>query len=158
MSAIKLALSLLVFGSSLAFGQNPVRTKGQLLYLPIYSHIWHGEITRDGQPVKTLLSVSVSIRNMDPSNAITITSAQYFSTGGTKLKEYVSAPSTIAPMATYELFVPRSDDTGGSGANFVIVWKADRAANAPVVEAIHADLPGSRSIIFTTAARQIVAD
>jgi hypothetical protein len=159
MHSFKWSLTVLVLFSGLAFGENPPRrVKGQLLYLPIYSHIWHGEITRDGQPIKTLLSISVSIRNTDPSNAITLTSAQYFNTGGAKLKEYLSAPRTIAPMATYELFIARSDDTGGSGANFVIAWKSDSAASAPIVEAIHADLPGSRTIIFTTAARQIAVD
>jgi hypothetical protein len=61
-------------------------------------------------------------------------------------------------MATYEIFVPRSDDTGGSGANFVIVWKSDAPASEPIVEGIHANLPVGRSIAFITSARPIPAD
>ncbi|MBL0121764.1 MAG: DUF3124 domain-containing protein [Betaproteobacteria bacterium] len=126
--------------------------------MPIYSHIWHGEVDGKGQPTKTLVSVSVSIRNTDPSKAIRVSSAQYFDTDGKKLREYVPAPKTIGPMGTLELFIPRSDDTGGSGANFVIAWKSDVAVNAPIVEALHANLPSGRSIAFTTSARQIIVE
>jgi len=159
MHSIRSTLWLALLVSNLSFAQDQIgRTKGQLLYLPVYSHISHGELTRDGQPAKTLLSVSVSIRNTDPSHAIQITSAQYFNTRGQRLREYVPSPTLVAPMGTHELFIPRSDETGGSGANFVIAWKSDAAVNAPIVEAIHADLPGSRSITFTTSARQILRE
>ncbi len=159
MNSMKWALWSLALFSSLAFGQGAAgRTNGQVLYLPIYSHIWHGEVDSNGQPMKTLVSVSVSIRNTDPSKPIRITSAQYFDTDGKRLREYIPAPRTIAPMGTYELFIPRSDDTGGSGANFVITWKSDASVNAPIVQAFHAHLPAGRSIAFTTSARQILVD
>jgi hypothetical protein len=145
--------------SGLAFGQSPAgRSLGQTLYLPVYSHIWHGETDSKGQPMKALVSVSVSIRNTDPEKPIQITSAQYFDTDGKKLRQYLASSRIIGPMATYEIFVPRSDDTGGSGANFVIVWKADAPASRPVVEGIHANLPAGRSIAFTTSAQAIPAD
>lgn len=145
---------LLVTSGTLAWGQiAPGKSTGQSLYLPIYSHIWHGDLSKPNQPDKTLVSVSVSIRNTDPAKSIRIRSAQYFDTQGKKLREYVTAPLTLGPMATYELFVPRSDDTGGSGANFVITWQSDKPANPPIVEALHANLPVGRSIAFTTTAR-----
>jgi hypothetical protein len=97
----------------------------------------------------------VSIRNTDPLKSIRITSAQYYDTDGKKLKEYVVSPKTIGPMGTHELFVPRSDDTGGSGANFVISWKSDTPANPPMVEGIHANLPAGRSIAFLSSARTL---
>ncbi len=55
-------------------------------------------------------------------------------------------------MGTHELFVPRSDDTGGSGANFVIAWQSDKPANPPIVEGFHANMPVGRTIAFTTSA------
>lgn len=82
-------------------------------------------------------------------------SAQYYDTDGKRIKEYVVSPKTIPPMGTLELFIPRSDDTGGSGANFVISWKSDLAASPPIVEGIHANLPAGRAIIFATSARPI---
>jgi hypothetical protein len=86
--------------------QPAARSTGQSLYLPVYSHIWHGEMDRRGEPTRTLMSVSVSIRNTDPSRPIRIVSAQYFDTDGRKLREYVPAPHSVAPMGTYEIFVP----------------------------------------------------
>lgn len=139
-----------------AGGQVPSgRSLGQNLYLPIYSHIWHGDMAAGGERTRTLVSVSVSIRNTDPVKSIRITSAQYYDTDGKKLKEYVASPKTIGPMGTHELFVPRSDDTGGSGANFVISWKSDTPASPPMVEGIHANLPAGRSIAFLSSARAL---
>ena len=159
MKSALLAAILFALSASHAFGQAaPGRALGQLLYLPIYSHVWHGEMDQKGQPMKTLVSVSVSIRNTDPVKSIRVTSALYFDTAGKKLREYLPAPLTIGPMATHEIFVPRSDDTGGSGANFVIAWKADTPASVPIVEGFHANLPVGRAIAFTTTARAIPAE
>jgi hypothetical protein len=147
---------ILALSSGLASGQIPSgRSLGQNLYLPIYSHIWHGELDKTGRPMKTLVSVSVSIRNTDPVKSIRISSAQYYDTDGKKIKEYVTSPKIIGPMGTYELFVPGSDDTGGSGANFVISWKSDTPSSLPIVEGFHANLPVGRSIAFTTSARPL---
>ncbi|MBI3715444.1 MAG: DUF3124 domain-containing protein [Betaproteobacteria bacterium] len=156
-------LAFLVFFLSLAccpaFGQGaPVLSQGQTLYLPIYSHIWHGEAGTKDPAEKTLISALVSIRNTDPKKSIRIISAQYYDTDGKKLKEYVPAAKTIGPMATLELFVPRSDDSGGSGANFVISWKAEATVNAPLIDALHVYMTGARSISFITSARPIAVD
>ena len=145
---------LLALSCGLALGQLPSgKSLGQNLYLPVYSHIWHGETDKHGQPMKTLVSVSVSIRNTDPLKPIRITSAQYYDTDDKKLREYVTSPKTVVPMGTYELFIPRSDDTGGSGANFVISWRSEKPANPPIVEGLHANLPVGRTIAFTSSAR-----
>lgn len=128
------------------------KSTGQNLYLPIYSHIWHGNLHKGGQPTKTLMSISVSIRNTDQVRPIKLTLASYYDTDGKKIKDYISSAKVILPMATYELFVPLDDDAGGSGANFVISWQADQESSQPVVEAIHANLPAGRSVVFTTSA------
>ncbi len=159
MKSMLFSLILFALSSGLAAGQtSPGRSLGQMLYLPIYSHIWYGEVNDKGQPMKALVSVSVSIRNTDPAKSIRVTSAQYFDTDGKKLREYLPSPKTIGPMGTYEIFVPRSDDSGGSGANFVIAWKSDTPASPPIVEGFHANLPVGRSIAFTTSARPIPAE
>ena len=154
-----LVFSTLLLAASVTWAQSPTsKTAGQTLYLPIYSHIWHGDSDRHGQPAKTLVSVSVSIRNTDARQPIRITSAQYFDTDGKKLREYLNAPKVIGPMGTFELFVPRSDDTGGSGANFIITWKSDKPASAPLVQGLHANMPAGRSIAFTTSSVELPDD
>ena len=159
MKSMIVSVVLFALCNNPAFGQSsPGRSHGQFLYLPIYSHVWHGEVDRSGQPTKTLVSISVSIRNTDPAKSIRISSAQYYDTDGKRLKEYVTSPKIIVPMGTYEIFVPRSDDTGGSGANFLISWKSDTPVSPPIVEGFHANIPLGRSIAFTTWARPIPVD
>ena len=79
----KIAVLLLLLASSLAVAQAiPEKSKGQLLYLPIYSHIWFGDLDAKGKPGTLMVSALVSIRNVSPSGSIRVTSAQYYDTGG----------------------------------------------------------------------------
>lgn len=128
---------------------------GQTLYLPIYSHLYHGEANGRGQPSLNLASAHVSIRNTDAQGALKIMSARYYDTQGKLLKEYVPKPVTVGAYGTHELFVANSDQTGGSGANFIIVWSSAQPVNPPIVEALHAEIRASRSITFLTTARPV---
>lgn len=129
---------------------------GQSLYLPIYSHLYHGDVhPRTGKPSETLVSTHVSIRNTDPVAGIRVVSARYYNTEGKLLREFLAKPQTIPPLGTHELFVARSDSSGGSGANFIIDWVADRPLNPPLVEALHADIREARTLLFVTTARPI---
>lgn len=129
---------------------------GQTLYLPIYSHLYHGDLDSSGKPAEELLSAHVSIRNTDTRGILKVSSARYFDTDGKMLKEYIPTPRSVAPMGTLELFVPYRDVSGGSGANFVITWSADVAINPPLVEAVHAEVRASRGLVFVTSARPIL--
>jgi hypothetical protein len=134
----------------------PPLSTGQSLYLPIYSHLYHGDVhPRTGKPSETLVSTHVSIRNTDPRLPLKVISARYYNTEGKLLREFLPQPQTVPPLGTYELYVPRSDSSGGSGANFIIDWTAERAINPPLVEALHADIREARTLLFVTTARQI---
>lgn len=129
---------------------------GQSLYLPVYSHLYHGDVhPKTGKPSETLVSTHVSIRNTDPKSPLRIVSARYYSTAGRMLREYIDTPKSIPPLGTHELYVPRSDTSGGSGANFIIDWNAERPINPPLVEALHADIREARTLLFITTARPI---
>ncbi len=142
----------LAAAACLAFAQDaPSLSSGQSLYLPVYSHLYHGEVNpKTGKPSETLVSTHVSIRNTDMKAPIKVVSARYYNTDGKLLREYLPAPRTIPPLGTYELFVPRSDSSGGSGANFIIDWNAERPVNSPLVEALHADIREARTLLFVT--------
>lgn len=133
-------------------------SKGQTVYLPVYSHIYQGSYDRKGNADKVLLSAMISIRNRDPKRAIQVTSARYYDTGGRLLREFVGQAKTVPPFGTMELFIERHDDSGGSGANFAVVWEAETPANPPALEAVHATLEGGRSIMFTTTGSPIRTD
>ena len=150
------AIALFCLNALAAAQDAPPRSAGQSLYLPIYSHLYHGDVNpRTGKPSETLVSTHVSIRNTDPSAAVKIVSARYYNTDGKLLREFLAKPQAIPPLGTFELYVPRSDSSGGSGANFIIDWTADKPANPPLVEALHADIREARTLLFVTTARPI---
>ncbi|MBL8490840.1 MAG: DUF3124 domain-containing protein [Rhodocyclaceae bacterium] len=145
-----LAALMVCAAAGAAAQEGPPLSRGQTLYLPIYSHVYHGNLDRKGQPDKVLLSALVSIRNTDPKRSMKLTSARYYNTDGKLLREFVPAPRPIGPFGTVELFVERHDESGGSGANFMIAWEGEAPMNPPLVEAIHAFIDGARSAFMTT--------
>ena len=62
-------------------------SKGQLIYVPAYSHIYSGDRERP-----FLLTVTLSIRNIDPDHQIRISRVDYYETQGTLLKKYIEKP------------------------------------------------------------------
>lgn len=149
-------LALLACQVAVAKDGEPPLSKGQQLYLPIYSQVWHGDRhTDNGEPTKSMMSALVSIRNTSLKTPIRVTSARYYNTAGNLLKEYIAAPKTVAPMETLELFIEKKESEGGSGANFVIQWEAATLTNPPIVEAVHIDSHAGRPYSFITGARVI---
>ncbi len=133
-------------------------SRGQSLYLPIYSHMLYGNIGRSGAASKVLLSALVSIRNTDGKRPLRVTSARYYETQGRFLREYVPTPVVLPPFGTHELFVELHDESGGSGANFLIKWEAEAAVNPPLVEALHANMDSGKAVILTTQAVPVLAE
>jgi heptaprenyl diphosphate synthase len=101
-SAIALTLACLV-PSALAEGIEPA-SKGQTVYVPIYSEIRHANVASSGRIDSTLMSVLVSVRNTDPKNAIRIVAAPYYNTDGGLVRNSVPKPRVIPPFGTFELF------------------------------------------------------
>jgi hypothetical protein len=104
-----------------------------------------------------MLETTLSIRNTDPGEPISLTAVKYYDTNGTLLKEYLNGEMTLAPLATAEFLVEQQDASGGSGANFIVVWDADEPVYEPLMEAVMIGIAGSTSISFTSAAR-VLAD
>jgi hypothetical protein len=148
--------ALLLCVSALVKAEELVLSRGQTLYLPIYSHVWHGDFEVEGRfPLKSQVSALVSIRNTSLVTPIKVLSARYYSTDGKLLKEYIPTPKSVTPMGTMELFVERKESEGGSGANFIIRWESGTPTNPPIVEAVHAELKSTHTLSFTTTAREI---
>jgi len=102
---------------------------GQTIYVPAYSHIYIGN--RE-QPF--LLTVTLSIRNIDPKHQIKITVVDSYETQGKRLKKYLDKPAILNPLEALRYVIPESCKSGGSGANFIVEWKSDQFVNPPIVE------------------------
>ncbi len=124
---------------------------GQTIYVPAYSHIYSGN---DERPF--LLTVTLSIRNIDPKHAITITEVDYYETQGKCLKVYLDKPVTLKPLESIRYIIPEYDKSGGSGANFIVAWKADKLVNPPIVETIMIGTKTQQGISFTSRGRVII--
>ncbi len=133
-------------------------TDGQTLYVPAYSHILHGNVDRQGKPDWVLLSAMLSVRNTDTKNGMSVLSVKYYDTEGKLLREYVKEPRKLGPMGSTDYFVENKDTAGGTGANFLVVWKADKPINPPVIETVNAYFFGTQSIAFTSPGRPIRAE
>lgn len=133
------------------------RTKGQTVYVPVYSHIWHGNLDSRQKPQQLLLSSMLSIRNTDPDSGLTIRSVRYYDTAGRLLREFMAQPVDLAPLASTDVFLEHKDDTGGTGANFVVEWSAPTAISEPIIETVNAYFFGPHSLAFTSPGRAMPA-
>lgn len=128
-----------------------VLTDGQTIYVPAYSHIFSGN--RE-QPL--MLTVTLSIRNIDPRHQIKITTVDYYETQGKRLKKYLNEPRILKPMESLRYVIPESDKSGGSGANFIVEWKSDKSVNPPIVESVMIGTQSQQGISFTSRGRVII--
>jgi len=126
-------------------------SQGQVVYVPAYSHIYIGN--RE-QPF--LLTVTLSIRNIDPDHEINVTKVEYYATQGELLTEYVDDSIVLKPLESIRYVVPQRDESGGSGANFIVEWNSEDPVNIPIVEAIMIGTQMQQGVSFTSRGREIV--
>lgn len=148
------ALALLVAGPA-ARASDLALSRGQTVYVPVYSHITHGNLDSRGKPGELLLSSMLSIRNTDPEASITVRAVRYHGDGGKLLQLYLKEPRTLPPLAATDFFVEHKDATGGTGASFLVEWTADTAVNPPIIETVNAYFFGPHSLAFTSPGRPI---
>lgn len=128
----------------------PKSSRGQTVYVPIYSHVYGGD-----REQKVLLTATLSIRNTDPLHAITITSVDYYDSAGKLIRQYVSQPTTMKSMAAVRFVVGESDKSGGSGASFVVKWAAGAPVRPPLVESVMIGTKMQQGISFTSRGQVI---
>ncbi len=126
------------------------RSKGQTVYVPAYSHIYHGD---SSSPF--YLAVTLSIRNTDPVHPITILSVNYFDSDGNLLRNYQEGEKVLRPMGSIEYVVKESDKKGGSGANFIVTWKSDIETTEPLIEAIMISTALQQGVSFSSRGQVI---
>ncbi|OQY12102.1 MAG: hypothetical protein B6I31_03690 [Desulfobacteraceae bacterium 4572_19] len=122
----------------------------QNTYVPVYSHIYSGNREK---PI--YLAVTVSIRNTDPEDAMTVSIADYYDSHGKLIKKYIEKPITIAPMASIRYVIMEDSKTGGSGANFIIKWSSQDIISTPIIESIMISTKSQQGISFTSRSRII---
>jgi Protein of unknown function (DUF3124) len=127
-------------------------SKGQRVYVPAYSHIYSGNKERP-----FLLTVTLSIRNIDPTHQIHITMADYHETQGRLLNKFITKPLTLKPLEAERYIIPQRDESGGSGANFIVEWHSEAFVNPPIIESVMIGTQSSQGVSFTSRGREILS-
>lgn len=138
-------LSCLLWSGAAVAEDCPALSTGQKVYVPAYSHIYHGN-----REARLLLSVTLSLRNVDAQQAITITAIDYFNTEGKLLKSFLERPLTLPPLGSHRYVIAQDDEAGGSGANFLVAWQADAPTNPPIFESVMIGSQSQLGISFTS--------
>ena len=123
----------------------------QTIYVPAYSHIYIGNRERP-----FMLTITLSIRNIDQNYPLKITVVDYYETQGNLLKKYLDKPINLNPLESLRYVVPEKDRSGGSGANFIVKWNSDKPINPPIIESIMIGTQNQQGISFTSQGRVIV--
>ena len=118
---------------------------GQIVYVPIYSHIYSGI---KGRPFD--LAATLSIRNTNLQSSINIVSVKYYDTAGKLIKDYLDGPIELNALASTRYIITENDKAGGSGANFIVVWKSDQQVNPPIIESVMIGTHSGQGISFVS--------
>ncbi len=126
-----------------------ILVSAQTVYVPAYSHIY----ARGGKP--HLLETTLSIRNTDPENSILLKSVDYYDTQGKLVKKYLDKTVKLAPLQTTAYLVKKKDERGGSGANFIVKWGAEKPVYEPIIEAVMVGASDNQHISFISQGRPL---
>ncbi len=114
-------------------------------YLPVYSQIYqlHEEKTYN-------LTVTVSMRNVSPTDTLYLFVADYYNSKGEKLNAYINQPIALQPLETIDIVIEETDQSGGTGANFLFDWGIANARHEPIFESVMISTSGQQGLSFLT--------
>ena len=153
MKNLLLLLILLLISYSIIINNNSYAiensSKGQTLYIPVYSEIPYGD-----QAHTIPLTATLSIRNTDELNPINITKVNYYDSNGKLLRSHLANIKSLQTLSALEYVVNESDRKGGISASFVVEWNCPTTScSIPVVEAVMISTRSAQGISMTSVAR-----
>ncbi|WP_224982209.1 DUF3124 domain-containing protein [Geomonas agri] len=153
---MRLAASLILFAllavpvSGWSASDQVHLSKGQTVYVPVYSNVFSGPRSLPYQ-----LAATLSIRNTDMDSWLRITAIDYYDTSGKLLRRYQDKPLSLAPLASTYVHIEEKDVAGGFGANFIVKWQSDRTINAPIIESVMIGATSGQGISFVSPGQVI---
>jgi hypothetical protein len=124
--------------------------RGETIYVPIYSSIFHLNEFRTFE-----LTATLNIHNIDLENSIKVIKVDYYNTNGDLIKSYVKYGLILKPLQTVQIVIRENDKTGGTGANFIVEWVSETNVSSPIIEAVMISMSGQQGISFTTTGKVI---
>jgi len=121
---------------------------GQRVYVPAYSQVL---LTPNGGGLE--LAVTLAIHNTDAAHPLIIREVSYYNTEGDLVRNYISEPVQLPPLATTGFVVAAEDQSGGWGANFIVEWGAEQPVYEPVIEAVMVSTRGTQGVSLISPGR-----
>jgi len=125
-------------------------SKGQTVYVPVYSNVFSGP-----RKLPFQLAATLAIRNTDLAASFRVTSIDYYDTSGKLVRRYLEKPHVVGPLAATYVHIEEKDVSGGFGANFIVRWEAERVVNAPVIECVMIGATSGQGISFVSPGQEI---
>jgi len=133
--------------------ENIQLSAGQTVYVPIYSHIYGGIKARPFD-----LAAILSIRNTNLRSSIKLVSVRYYDSEGKLVKGYLEAPISLNALASTRYIIAENDKVGGSGANFIVIWRSEQPVNPPIIEGVMIGTRSGQGISFVSRGQVIMDD
>lgn len=147
-------LALLAFGTAPKFGWAATPefrlSKGQTVYVPVYSNVFTGP-----RKLPFQLAATLSIRNTDISASFRLTTIDYYDTDGKLIRHYLGKPLAVGPLASTYVHIEEKDVSGGFGANFIVRWEADKKINTPIIECVMVGATSGQGISFVSPGQEV---
>ena len=150
MVALTISSGAMLCATHAAAGTDVSVSNGQTVYVAIYSHIYSGIKARPFD-----LAAIRSIRNTDINQPVTLVSVKYYDTEGKLLKEYLDQPLQLNALASTRYIIKEGDKAGGSGANFIVIWKSNKKVTPPIIEAVMIGTHSGQGISFVSRGQVI---
>ncbi len=115
------------------------------VYVSVYSDIYS-----ETKSTRFNLTATLSLRNTSIDHSIFISDVDYYDSSGKMSKAYLEKPIELLPLQTVEYVIEEVDETGGTGANFIICWGGKNGNVNPLFESIMISTQGQQGISFTS--------
>jgi hypothetical protein len=120
------------------------------VYVPAYSSLSTG-----GGGLRLDLAVTLAIHNVSDKAPLVIERIDYFSGTGLLIEKYLSQAIAIKPYGSIEIVIPKQDNRGGLGANFIVDWSSAEKIDEPIVEAVMTAAQGTQGYSFISVGRKV---
>jgi hypothetical protein len=76
-----------------------------------------------------------------------INDIDYYDTNGKKVKSFIDQTLILGPMQSIDYVIERDDNSGGTGANFLVTWGAEKNTK-PLFQAVMIGTSGQHGLSF----------
>lgn len=141
---------VVLWGSCADATDHLIKSSGQTVYAPVYSHIYVGSQGQEFQ-----LAATLSIRNTNLEKSIKLEWVRYYNSSGKLLRNLIEGPIQVAAFSSAQYFIGESDTLGGFGAFFLVRWSSETMVNEPVIEVVTVGTRSGQGISFISSGKVI---